>query len=79
MAECLLTTREVAELLGLSTEAILRRWRAGDIPAFRLSSKVIRFRESEVLEWLEARRVSDRQWEREREPPDSQAIRQGVQ
>ena len=59
MSECLLTTREVAEMLGLSSEAVLRRWRAGDLPGFRLSTKVLRFRESEVLAWLEAhRRVS---------------------
>jgi excisionase family DNA binding protein len=57
MAECLLTTREVAEMLGLSSEAILRRWRAGELPGFRLSTKVLRFRESEVLEWLDGRRV----------------------
>lgn len=56
MSECLLTTREVAEMLGLSSEAVLRRWRAGELPGFRLSTKVLRFRESEVLAWLEARR-----------------------
>jgi excisionase family DNA binding protein len=56
MAECLLTTRQVADMLGLSSEAVLRRWRAGDLPGFRLSTKVLRFRESEVLSWLEAHR-----------------------
>lgn len=54
--ERLLTTREVADLLGLSPDAVLRRWRAGELPGFRLSSKVLRFRESEILAWLEARR-----------------------
>ncbi len=56
MTERLLTTREVAEMLGLSSEAVLRRWRAGELPGFRLSTKVLRFRESEVLAWLEAHR-----------------------
>jgi excisionase family DNA binding protein len=56
MNEPLLTTREVAEMLGLSSEAVLRRWRAGDLPGFRLSTKVLRFRESELLAWLETRR-----------------------
>ena len=56
MSECLLTTRDVADMLGLSSEAVLRRWRSGELPGFRLSTKVLRFRESEVLEWLEARR-----------------------
>jgi excisionase family DNA binding protein len=56
MSECLLTTREVADMLGLSNEAVLRRWRAGDLPGFRLSTKVLRFRESEVIAWVEAHR-----------------------
>jgi excisionase family DNA binding protein len=56
MSEALLTTREVAEILGLSSEAVLRHWRAGELPGFRLSTKVLRFRESEVLAWLESRR-----------------------
>lgn len=52
----LLTAHEVAEWLGLSTETVLRRWRAGDLPGFRLSSNVLRFRQSEIEEWLEGRR-----------------------
>lgn len=58
--ERLLTTRDVAELLGLSPDAVLRRWRAGELPGFRLSSKVLRFRESEVLAWLEGHREGPR-------------------
>jgi excisionase family DNA binding protein len=60
MSECLLTTREVAEMLGLSSEAVLRRWRAGELPGFCLSTRVLRFRESEVLAWLESRRGGPR-------------------
>jgi excisionase family DNA binding protein len=56
MTETLLTTREVADMLSVSSEAVLRRWRAGDLPGFRLSTKVLRFRESEILAWLESRR-----------------------
>ena len=49
----LLTTRELAEHLGLSTEAVLRRWRRGEIPGgIRLASNVLRFRESEIERWL---------------------------
>ena len=45
----LLTTREVAEYLGLSTETVLRRWRRGEIPGgIRLASNVLRFRESAI-------------------------------
>ncbi|MGH3042162.1 MAG: helix-turn-helix transcriptional regulator [Gaiellaceae bacterium] len=60
MNGALLTTREVADMLGLSPEAVLRRWRAGEIPGFRLSSRVLRFRESEVLAWLERKREGPR-------------------
>jgi excisionase family DNA binding protein len=60
MSECLLTTREVAEMLGLSSEAVLRRWRAGELPGFRLSSKVLRFRQSELIAWLERHRAGSR-------------------
>ena len=50
----LLTTRQVADLLGLSPETILRRYRQSELPGFRLASNCLRFRESEVEAWLEA-------------------------
>jgi excisionase family DNA binding protein len=56
-AERLLTTQAVADWLGLSSDAVLRLWRAGDLPGFRLSTRVLRFRESELMEWLEERRL----------------------
>jgi excisionase family DNA binding protein len=50
-----LTTREVAHLLGLSAETVLRRWRRGEIPGgIRLASNVLRFRASAIDEWLDA-------------------------
>ena len=57
MTDRLLTAREVGELVGLSTETILRRWRAGEIPGFRLASNVLRFDPREVEAWLESRRT----------------------
>ena len=49
----LLTTRDVADLLGLSTETVLRRWRRGEIPGgIRLASNVLRFREAAIEDWL---------------------------
>lgn len=54
MTERLLTAREVGELVGLSTETILRRWRVGEIPGFRLGSNVLRFDRAEVEAWLDS-------------------------
>ena len=55
MSGRLLTTREVATYLGLSPETVLRRYRRGELPGIRLGSNVLRFRESELEAWLEAR------------------------
>ena len=51
----LLTTRQVAELLAVSPATVLRRWRAGEIPGYRLASNMVRF-SAPVDAWLEARR-----------------------
>ncbi len=56
MTEPLLRAREVAERLGMSSDWVLDRWEAGELPGFRLGSRAVRFRWSEVEEWLEARR-----------------------
>jgi excisionase family DNA binding protein len=56
VSDRLLSAREVGEWLGLSTETVLRRWRAGDLPGYRLASNVLRFRESEIEVWLEGTR-----------------------
>jgi len=53
--EPLLTTREVAALLGLSPATVLRRWRSGELPGYRLGTNVLRFNTSELEAWLEAR------------------------
>jgi excisionase family DNA binding protein len=70
----LLTTREVAAFLGMSPESFLRRYRRGELPGFRLSSNVLRFRESELEEWLQGTRlerplvsVSPRSYDRDAE------------
>jgi predicted DNA-binding transcriptional regulator AlpA len=52
----LLTAREVGELLGLSPASVLRRWRAGEIPGFVLSTNVVRFDRVEIDRWLASRR-----------------------
>jgi excisionase family DNA binding protein len=55
VSDRLLSTRDVAELLGLSPESVLRRWRRGEIPGYRLASNVLRFREAELEAWLAER------------------------
>jgi excisionase family DNA binding protein len=56
VGERLLPSRQVAEFLGVSPETVLRRWRTGEIPGYRLASNVLRFRESEVEAWLDGKR-----------------------
>jgi excisionase family DNA binding protein len=49
----LLTTRQVAERLALSPETILRRVRAGELPAYRIASNALRFDEAAIDAYLE--------------------------
>ncbi|MGZ6637861.1 MAG: helix-turn-helix domain-containing protein [Solirubrobacteraceae bacterium] len=60
MAGPLLTAREVAELLGVSAETVLRWTRRGDLPAIRLPGGAIRYRDSELEEWLTDRATPGR-------------------
>lgn len=52
----LLTTRQVAQLLNVSPDTVLRRWRAGELPGYRIASNALRFDADEVAAWLEERR-----------------------
>jgi excisionase family DNA binding protein len=55
MTEPLLTPRELAELLGVSIETVLRKVRAGVLPAIRLPggrNGRIRFRPEAIEAWL---------------------------
>ena len=54
MTDRLLTTREVADRLGLAPETVLRWARRGKLPAVYLSSRAIRFREDDLDAWLAA-------------------------
>ena len=53
----LLTAREVAEDLAMSPKTVLAWANAGKLPAFRLPSGALRFREADLEVWLEARQV----------------------
>jgi excisionase family DNA binding protein len=56
----LLTAREVAELLGVSAETVLRWTRRGMLPAIRLPSGAIRFREDALDAWMVERATPGR-------------------
>ena len=49
------TAREVADMLGISSETVLRWVRRGLLPAIRLPGGAIRFREGDIEAWLEER------------------------
>jgi len=51
----LLTAREVGELLGVSTETVLRWVRAGKLPSIRMPGGALRFRKCDIEEWLDER------------------------
>ncbi len=48
MTDRLLTAREIAERINVSTETVLRWTRLGELPAIRLPSGQLRYREAEV-------------------------------
>ena len=51
--ERLLRARDVAQLLNVSTETVLRWHRSGKLPGgYRLSSTVLRFNRDEIEDWL---------------------------
>jgi excisionase family DNA binding protein len=55
MSGQLLTAREVAGRLSVSSETVLRWTRRGELPAIYLSNRAVRFREDELDAWLSAR------------------------
>ena len=54
----LLTARDLAELLGVSAETVLRWTRRGELPAIRLPGGAIRYREDALDAWLAERAIA---------------------
>jgi excisionase family DNA binding protein len=54
--EPLLTAREVADILNVSASTVLDWHECGRLPSFKLG-RAVRFRRSEIAEWLRDRRV----------------------
>lgn len=57
MIEPLLTARELAEILSFASSTVVDWAEREELPCFKVGGR-LRFRESEVLEWLEERRVA---------------------
>jgi excisionase family DNA binding protein len=55
LTERLRTAREVADLLGVSSETVLRRTGAGRLPGYRIGGRALRFDSDEIDAWLDAR------------------------
>jgi len=53
----LLTYREVAELLHVTRETVRQYARVHGLPTVRLSARVVRVREQDLMAWLAARTV----------------------
>jgi len=50
--------RTAAQACGFKTPVtILRAWRRGEIPGFKLNSRTVRFRPGDIRDWLERARV----------------------
>ena len=60
MTDCLLTAREVAGYLRVSTETVLRWTRRGKLPGFPLPSGAIRYRKDDLDRWVEERATPGR-------------------
>jgi excisionase family DNA binding protein len=56
VTERLLCARQLGELLGFSAATIVDWAEADKVPAFKIGGR-LRFRESEVLAWLETKRA----------------------
>src|SRR4051812_5182215 len=54
----LLTAREIAEQLGVSTGALLRWTRAGRVPAVKLPSGAVRYVPEQIDRWLEGQSMA---------------------
>jgi excisionase family DNA binding protein len=49
----LLSINDVCRLTGLSLSTVKRKIESGELPAFKVTSKAIRLRRSDVVAWVE--------------------------
>ena len=55
MTEKLLTYEEVSELTGLGLSVLYKKVKAKQFPHIRLGPRFVRFRESDILKWIDDR------------------------
>ena len=56
----LVTAHELAEQMNVSTQTIRRWWKSGHMPApRRFGRRVIRWRRSEIEQWIETQSVKE--------------------
>lgn len=65
----LLDTNQVAERLQLSKRVVYELVQDGNLPCIRVGKRVLRYREADIDQWLDERRIRQERYE--------QAIRQG--
>ncbi len=51
----IITTAEVAEMIGMSPHWVLKKWRAGELPGFKFGTAV-RYRRGDIRSWMEGQR-----------------------
>lgn len=78
MTDRLLTTRQVAERLGVSAETVLRWVETRGLPARRLTSRAIRYIDVEVDAWVEAHATAGDATEEVSPAPNNATRRLGV-
>jgi excisionase family DNA binding protein len=71
MSRPLLTAREVASSLGVSTGALLRWTRAGRVPAVKLPSGAVRYIPEQIDAWVEAHAMAGGATEEVSPTPDA--------
>jgi excisionase family DNA binding protein len=60
MTAAYLAPSEVADLLGVSHDTVLRAVARGELPAIRLGARLVRIARTDVDAWLAARAVTPR-------------------
>lgn len=55
-ADRLLTAKQVGEILGVTPETVKRWGRKGILPSIRLNSRLVRFSEIAVQQWIAQKR-----------------------